>query len=93
MDEDFQLSRPAVVGPFGKLDCEIKTVIDSETLELFDAKAHGGGSDRSKLLRNLIFLAARGKTFDKFSADEADRRTRLLLGEGLELAQQLEAQQ
>jgi hypothetical protein len=89
--DDAQLSRPAVLGPFGKLHAECKCVVDEATLEAFDKRAAGAGLDRSKFLRNLIYLAAHGKSFDVLVAEVADRRMRLALGEGLELAKELQA--
>lgn len=82
-------ARPAVPGPFGSMEAELKTVVDLKTLEAFDRKAHAAGLDRSKALRNLAYLFVHGKSFDVLAAEAADRRMRLLLGEGLELAQQL----
>jgi hypothetical protein len=86
-----QLSRPSTIGPFGKLDAEAKTVVDTDTLEAFDKKARGAGSTRSDLLRNLIYLCVHQKSYDALMADAADRRMRLLLGEGLELAADMQA--
>lgn len=85
-----QLSRPSQVGPFGKLDCECKTHVDDRTLEEFDKKALAFGG-RSALLRNLMYLVTHGKSFDVLMAEAADRRTRLILGEGLELGRGLAA--
>lgn len=84
------MSRPAVTGPFGPLDCECKAAVDAVTLQMFDRKARTAGfSDRSKLLRHLIYLAAHGKSFGRLMAEAEDRRTHLLLSEGLELGAEL----
>ena len=82
------LARPAVLGPFGSMDAELKTVVDAQTLEAFDRKARAAGMDRSKVLRNLAYLFVHGKSFDVLLAEAADRRMRLLLGEGLEQGQE-----
>lgn len=92
MDADTQLSRPSMVGPFGKLHAECKCVVDEETLDLFDKKAAAVG-DRSKLLRNLVYLVAHGKSYDVLMAEAADRRMRLAIGEGLELANAIQGLQ
>jgi hypothetical protein len=91
--QDAQLSRPSSVGPFGKLDAECKTVVDQHTLELIDQKARAAGSTRSDIQRQLMYLFAHGKTYDVLMAEAADRRMRLMLGEGLELAPQIAALQ
>lgn len=90
--DDIQLSRPTTFGPFGKVEAECKTHVDDDTLDLFDKKAAAVGG-RSKLLRNLVYLVAHGKSYDVLVAEAADRRMRLALGEGLELARSLEALQ
>lgn len=82
-------ARSATVGPFGKLDAELKTVVDVDTLELIDRKARLGGVTRSDVMRNLAYLFAHGKSFDALQADAANRRMRLMLGEGLELAHEI----
>lgn len=82
-----KFSRPAAIGPFGKLDAELKCHVDQDTLEAFDKKASSAGVTRSDVLRNLAYLFVHGKSFDVLLAEAADRRMRLLLGEGLELAQ------
>lgn len=83
---DATLSRPGSIGPFGKLDAELKTVVDHDTLEAFDKKARAAGSTRSDVLRNLAYLFVHSKSYDALMAEAADRRMRLMLGEGLELA-------
>lgn len=88
--EDFQLSRPTTLGPFGKNTAECKTVVDDLTLEEFDKKAAAFGG-RSALLRNLVCLVAHGRSYDVLMAEAADRRMRVALGEGLELGQQIQA--
>jgi hypothetical protein len=93
MDDEAQLSRPAQVSPFGSMHAELKTAIDQHTLEQFDRKAHAAGVTRSDVLRNLAYLFVHGKSFDKLMAEAADRRMRLLLGEGLELAQEIQGLQ
>lgn len=85
------LSRPGQIGPFGKLDAELKCVVDHATLEEFDRKARAAGSTRSDVLRNLCYLFVHSRSYDALMADAADRRMRLLLGEGLELASQIQA--
>lgn len=84
------LSRPGSIGPFGKLDAELKTVVDHETLEKFDCKARAAGSTRSDVLRNLAYLFVHSKSYDALMAEAADRRMRLMLGEGLELADDIQ---
>jgi hypothetical protein len=91
MDDDLQLSRPSVAGPFGKQEAECKTHVDEATLDLFQRKALAAGLDRSKLLRNLVYLVAHGKSYDVLVAEAADRRMRLALGEGLEVGQAMQA--
>lgn len=88
---DSMLSRPSSIGPFGKLDAELKTVVDHATLEAFDRKARAAGSTRSDVMRNLAYLFVHGKSYDALMAEAADRRMRLMLGEGLELAQEIQA--
>lgn len=83
---DAQLSRPTQIGPLGKLDAEVKTVVDHETLEAFDKKARGAGSTRSDILRNMVYLLVHNRSYDALMAEAADRRMRLMLGEGLEQA-------
>lgn len=83
------LSRPGQFGPFGKNDAECKTHVDDVTLEAFDRKAAAFGG-RSALLRNLVCLVAHGKSYDVLMAEAADRRMRLVMGEGLELAQAIQ---
>lgn len=85
------LSRPGSIGPFGKLDAECKTVVDQITLDLIDKKARASGSTRSDVQRQLLYLFAHGKSYDALMADAADRRMRLMLGEGLELAREIQA--
>jgi len=85
------LARPGAIGPFGKLDAELKTVIDATTLELIDKKARAAGSTRSDVMRQLAYLFAHGKSYDVLMAEAADRRMRLMLGEGLELASEIQA--
>jgi hypothetical protein len=87
------LSRPLQIGPFGTMHAELKCAIDQQTLESFDRKAHAAGVTRSDVLRNLAYLFVHGKSFDVLMAEAANRRMRLLLGEGLELAQEIQALQ
>jgi hypothetical protein len=90
-EDGARYSRPTQIGPFGTMDAELKCAIDDHTLHAFDAKAHAAGLDRSKVLRNLAYLFAHGKSLDVLSAEAADRRMRLVLGEGLELADKITA--
>ncbi len=89
--QEAQLSRPTQISPLGKLDAEVKTVVDHETLEAFDRKARGAGSTRSDVLRNLVYLFVHNRSYDALMAEAADRRMRLMLGEGLELAHNIQA--
>jgi hypothetical protein len=88
--QDAQLSRPTQIGPFGTMTAELKTAIDQDTLEAFDKKARAAGVTRSDVLRNLAYIFVHGKSFDVLMAEAADRRMRLLLGEGLELAREIQ---
>lgn len=85
-EHEAQLSRPTQICPFGKLDAEVKTVVDQATLEAFDRRARAAGSTRSDVLRNMIYLLVHNRSYDALMADAADRRMRLMLGEGLEQA-------
>lgn len=62
-------SRSTSTSPFGKVETEAKTHVDDYTLVLFDKMARECGSVRGPFLRDLMYLAVHGKTFNEVAAD------------------------
>ena len=80
--KDIMFSRRGISGgTLGKCIAILKTTVPEELEAEFRAKAQQLGCTQSELLRDIVSLSLRGKTFGELTADE---RRNALDGQGTE---------
>lgn len=77
-----QFSRTGIVAPLGTLTGELKTKVDSDTEAEFRRLCHEAGTDVSGALRNWVYKAVHGQTYDELVFQSMQRRASILFGQG-----------